>query len=208
MSTTILKTSQPETLSQAIRQVQAGKVIVIPTDTVYGLGCSLFNPDGISRMYSMKGRDSAKAIAVLLADPDQIDQVTLNLDERAKRLAEVFWPGALTLVVNKNPAIPEILSSLPTVGIRIPDDNFTRALIRAVGPMAVTSANLAGQASSTTVQEALDQLGEQVEVYVDGGKTPGGMSSTVVDCTGAEPVVLREGPVSVSGILQIWNSTG
>lgn len=200
----ILAETHPLALSLAIKQVQSGGVIVFPTDTVYGLGCSLFNPESIARLYEIKGRDSAKAIAVMLADTIQISQVAMGLDDRAVRLAERYWPGALTLVVKKHPSLPAVLSSLETVGIRIPDYGFARELIRAVGPMAVTSANLAGQPSGTSIETVLDQLGNQVPLMIDGGPSKGGLASTVVDCTGSAPVVLREGPISAAMIAEVW----
>lgn len=206
MTGIILAESHPMALQQAIDMVKAGGLIVIPTDTVYGVGCSLFNPESIAKLYEIKGRDTGKAIAVMLAEPEQVNQVADGLDGRALRLAERFWPGALTLVVKKHPTIPAVLSSLPTVGIRIPDYTFARNLIRAVGPMAVTSANLAGQPSSTSIQEVLEQIGDQIDLYIDGGKAAGWLSSTVLDCTGLEPVILRNGPVSAADILQVWHS--
>jgi len=201
----ILKHTQPAAIHQAIEHVRAGGLIAFPTDTVYGLGCGLFNTQGILRLYEIKGRDSAKAIAVLLADMDQIDKITTELSRGAVRLAESCWPGALTLVVPKNPAIPMELSTLPTVGVRMPDHSFARALLRACGPMAVTSANLSGQASAVTAEEVNTQLGGQVPLLIDGGRCAGGTSSTVVDCTGHEPIVLREGPISQETIQAIWH---
>jgi L-threonylcarbamoyladenylate synthase len=206
MTDKMIKESQPAALHRAMEVVKSGGVIVFPTDTVYGLGCSLFRPEGIARLYSIKGRDTSKAIAVLLADLDQVELVAKDLDARALKLASCYWPGALTIVVKKHPSIPEVLSALPTVGIRIPNHPFARALIRAVGPMAVTSANLAGQPSGTTIPDILAQLGDIVDLLIDGGKSAGGLSSTVVDCTGSEPVVLREGPIRQSEILHIWSA--
>ncbi len=203
---TILEQSHPLALSQAVQCVQSGGLIVIPTDTVYGLGCSLFNTESISKLYDLKGRETAKAIAVMLAEPGQIEQVAQGFTEQALRLAENFWPGALTLVVNKHPSIPSVLSSLPTVGLRIPDYPFIQELIRRTGPMAVTSANLAGQPSATNIPEVLEQLGDQLDLYIDGGSATGGVSSTVVDCTGEKPIILRQGPISEEQIQSIWNA--
>jgi L-threonylcarbamoyladenylate synthase len=205
MMGTILEQSHPLALSQAINCVQSGGLIVIPTDTVYGLGCSLFNSESISSLYGLKGRDTAKAIAVMLAEPGQIASVADQFSKQTLRLAETFWPGALTLVVKKHPSIPAVLSSLPTVGVRIPDYPFVQELIRKTGPMAVTSANLAGQPSATNIPAVLEQLGDQIDLYIDGGTAPGGLSSTVVDCTGEQPVILREGPISLEQILAVWN---
>jgi L-threonylcarbamoyladenylate synthase len=206
MTDKMIKENQPAALHRAMEVVKSGGVIVFPTDTVYGLGCSLFLPEGIARLYSIKGRDTSKAIAVLLSDLDQVELVAQDLDERALKLASCYWPGALTIVVKKHPSIPEVLSYQPTVGIRIPNHPFARALIRAVGPMAVTSANLAGQPSGTTIPDIVTQLGDIVDLLIDGGRSAGGLSSTVVDCTGSLPVVLREGPIKEPEILHIWSA--
>ncbi len=203
-----IKENHPHALPQAIEQVKSGGLIIIPTDTVYGIGCSLFNQDSIAKLYEIKGRDTAKAIAVMLADVEQVKLVASNLDNRAVRLAEQYWPGAVTLVVRKHPSIPAVLSSLPSVGIRIPDHTFDRTLIRAVGPMAVTSANLAGQPSSVSIPQVIEQLGDQIGMYIDGGESQGGLSSTVVDCTAKDPIILRPGPVSEEDIRRVWYSAG
>lgn len=201
----VIKHYKPAALHQAIEHVRAGGLIAFPTDTVYGLGCGLYNPQGILQLYEIKGREPGKAIPVLFADMEQIEEVASGFSKGAVHLAESNWPGPLTLVVNKNPAIPVELTPLPTVGIRIPNHSFARALLRACGPMAVTSANLSGQISAVTAEEVIAQLGESDVLLIDGGKCPGGSSSTVVDCTGEEPVILREGPISASAIRAIWH---
>ncbi len=201
----VIKHYKPAALHQAIEHVRAGGLIAFPTDTVYGLGCGLYNSTGILRLYEIKGREPGKAIPVLFAEMDQIEEVASGFSKGAVHLAESNWPGPLTLVVNKNPAIPVELTTLPTVGIRIPNHSFARAILRACGPMAVTSANLSGQTSAVTAEEVISQLGESDVLLIDGGKCPGGSSSTVVDCTGEEPVILREGPISASTIRAIWH---
>ncbi len=137
-----------------------------------------------------------KAIPVLIGDPADLEKVTLEVPETAVRLAARFWPGPLTLVVPKHPDLPEAVSATSTVGVRVPDHPLARALLRAAGPMAVTSANLSGQPSPSTAQEVFAQLGGRIALIIDGGKTPGGVPSTVVDCAGAELQILRTGPVS------------
>lgn len=205
MSGTILAVDHPLALAQAEEHIRAGKIVVIPTDTVYGVGCSLFNPESIARLYAIKSRDAAKAIAVLLSDPEQVTQVALDLNPKALALARAFWPGAMTLVVTKQPSIPVELSSLATVGARIPNHTFVRELARRCGPLAVTSANLSGQPSSLSLADVFEQLGQDLDLYIDGGAAPaGGLSSTVVDCTGDHPVILREGPVTGEQIEQCW----
>lgn len=204
MTVKIYKQHEGAALHQAIEHIRSGGVLVFPTDTVYGLGCGLFSISGIKYIYEIKGRDIEKAIAVLLADLDQIELVADSLSPGAFHLAERFLPGPLTLIVKKQPGVPSELSSLSTIGIRIPNHPFARALLRACGPMAVTSANLSGQPSSTSITDVIRQLGELIPMIIDGGQSPGGQSSTVVDCAGDEPLILREGPITISDIRKVW----
>lgn len=183
-------------LDEAYKVISAGGMIVFPTDTVYGLGVSAFNQQGIDRIFETKGREPDKAIAVLLADLSQLSLVSNGLNLAAEKIGARYWPGALTLVIPSQQGLPTNISPLPTIGVRIPDHEFARQLIRLTGPLATTSANLSGKPSAVTLHEAIDQLGEQVDLYIDGGQTPGGVASTVVDCTQDPPVILRPGPIT------------
>jgi len=127
----------------------------------------------------------------------------VNLPNSALKLAEAFWPGALTLVVPKHPNIPEEVSSLETIGIRIPDHEFTRALLNTAGPMAVTSANISGQDSPVDAGEVYAQLKGSLPLILDGGRTAGNLPSTVIDCTKDEIVILREGPITLDEIRRV-----
>jgi len=129
----------------------------------------------------------------LIADLADLNQVALNVSPSAYRLMEVFWPGALTIVVPKQPHIPVEVSTVDTVAVRMPDLDLARQLLRLTGPLAVTSANRSAGTNPCTAQEVLDQLAGRITAIVDGGQTPGGVPSTVVDCTQAAPVILREG---------------
>jgi L-threonylcarbamoyladenylate synthase len=120
----------------------------------------------------------------------------------AVKLASRFWPGPLTLVVPKNSNLPEAVSATATVAVRVPDHEVARAILRSAGPMAVTSANISGQPSPVTADEVFAQLGGRIELIINGGKTPGGMPSTLVDCTGNEPTILRDGPISMTELLR------
>ena len=178
----ILPTGQAESLQLALELLQDGQVVAFPTDTVYGLAADLHNPQAIQRLYAIKGREAAKAIGVLVGSPQVLDQITAGMNSLAQHLAQRFWPGPLTLVVPSHPSLPAILSPLPTVGVRMPDHVDALALLNLSGPLAVTSANLSGAASAVTAQDVYDQIGAQIPLILDGGKAPGGLSSTVVEC--------------------------
>jgi L-threonylcarbamoyladenylate synthase len=203
METKILPASSPDALPLALEILKRGGLVAFPTDTVYGVGALAFDGIAVESIYAAKDRPVEKAIPVLIGDPDNLVKVSLEVPEITLKLAARFWPGPLTLVVPKHPDLPEAVSAAPTVGVRVPDHPVARALLRAAGPMAVTSANLSGQPSPVTAQEVFAQLGGRIALILDDGKTPGGVPSTVVDCTGAEPQILREGPISREEIFTI-----
>jgi len=196
MSTIIIPASDPNALFASLDVLTAGGLVAFPTDTVYGLGCLVDRVESIDRLFVVKGRDTSKAIAVLIGEIDHLTIVSSGLSESAGSLAAHFWPGALTLVVPRNPALPANLSPLPTIGVRMPDHPFARNLLRQAGPLATTSANQSGWPSPVTAGEVLEQLNEKVDLVIDGGACPGGVPSTVVDCTGADLRILREGAIS------------
>ena len=195
--TNVIPASQPDAIRKAAAVLEALGTVVFPTDTVYGLAASAFSFEAIQKLFQIKDREQEKSIAVLLGSVDQLSAVTADPSPAALALGEKHWPGALTLVVPRHPEMPENLSPLPTLGVRIPDHPVALALLQTVGPLAVTSANLSGMPNTTTAEEVLAQLDGRVDLILDGGKTPGGVPSTVVDMTGAEPKVLRQGPTSI-----------
>jgi L-threonylcarbamoyladenylate synthase len=199
MNTEILPVSAA--LARALDLLRAGEAVAFPTDTVYGVGTLARDAAAVERLYVIKERALEKAIPILLADAADLSLVSLGENEMARRLAAAFWPGALTLIVPKHPAVPETVSPFATVGVRVPNHEFTRALIRAAGPLAVTSANLSGQASPRNAAEVAAQLAGRLPLIVDGGDAPGGLPSTVVDVTGDAPKILREGPISLEQVL-------
>jgi L-threonylcarbamoyladenylate synthase len=195
--TEILKSTDENALAKALLLIRSHQLVAFPTDTVYGLGASLESPEAIEKLYAVKGRDSAKAIAVLLGYSDDLEKVALQVGPMAKRFATQFWPGPLTLVVPRRPDLPENLSQYPTIGVRMPNHPVALALLRQTGPLAVTSANLSGAANTSTAEEVYTQLKGSISLILDGGRTPGGQPSTVVDCTGEAPQILRQGPVTL-----------
>lgn len=196
MQTKILPANDPNSLLHARDVLSRGGLVAFPTDTVYGLAADAYNSESIERLYVVKGRNSSKAIAILLSDFSELPQVSTNPGAIAQRLAEKFWPGPLTLVIPRHPNLPEVLSPFPTVGVRVPDHPIALQLLRLTGPLAVTSANRSGGRNALTAEEVRQQLGGHIHLILDGGQTPGGVPSTVVDCTTVELSVLRPGPIS------------
>jgi L-threonylcarbamoyladenylate synthase len=201
MKTEILSATSAEAIPRALEVLQAGGLVAFPTDTVYGVGTLAFNGKAVESIYAAKDRPIAKAIPILLGDWEDIEKVAISIPSTARKLASRFWPGPLTILVPKKPELPEGVSATATVGVRVPDHEVARALLRAAGPMAVTSANISGEASPTTAEEVVAQLSGRIQLIIDGGKTPGGIPSTVVDCSAEEIKVLREGPITEAELL-------
>jgi len=203
MKTEIIPASEIQT---ALKILQSGGIVAFPTDTVYGLGSPAFDNTAIESIYTAKDRPIEKAIPILIGDLSDLNQIAVDIPDMALGFAARFWPGPLTCVVPKKQTLPSAVSATPTVAVRIPDHPDARTLLRAAGPMAVTSANISGGASPSTAQEVYDQLKGRIPLILDGGKTQGGIPSTLVDCTGEKPVVLREGPISLSELMAALNS--
>jgi L-threonylcarbamoyladenylate synthase len=203
MKTEIISIDNPSTLQIAQQVLDNGGLIAFPTDTVYGVAAGIKNANGIDRLYDAKLRDLTKAIPILVSSQDQLNRVSQNLPDSAAQLAGKLWPGALTLVVPIRPGLPANISPTSTIGVRMPDYPFTLALLNCTGPLATTSANLSGGANTTTAEAVAEQLSGRIELILDGGKTPGGVPSTVVDCTVAPPRILRQGAISAETIQAI-----
>lgn len=196
----VLPAGDPGVLEQAVSVLRRGGVIAFPTDTVYGLGCLAGDPLAIVRLFEIKGRGRERAIPVLLAESSELPRVAQSIPGAASRLAEQFWPGPLTLVVPRRPELPAELGPEPTVGVRVPNHELARRLLRLAGPMAVTSANLSGGADSLTADDVSRAFSGGPELVLDGGPAPGGVPSTVVDCVSVPPRLIRRGPVGVEAL--------
>lgn len=183
--------------------IKRGGVVVYPTDTVYGLGCDPFNIEAVRRIFEVKG-EREKPLPVLVSGIELVEKIA-HLSDRARNLAEKFWPGPLTLVVPKKQALPDVVTrGLDSVGVRMPCHDVAMELTRlSNGFLIGTSANKTGRKSSQTAQEAAEQIGEKVDLILDGGATPLGMGSTVVDLTSGKLRVLREGPIGLEEISAI-----
>ena len=200
MKTKIVSANSPDAINLALDILKDGGLVAFPTDTVYGVGALVFDGKAIESIYTAKNRPIEKAIPVLIADADDMDKVGMDIPDIARRIAARFFPGPLTCIIPKQPTLPSAISATATVGVRAPDHEVARSLLRAAGPMAVTSANISGQPSPSTAEEVFAQLNGRIPLIIDGGKTPGGVPSTVVDCASDEIKILREGPISLEEI--------
>ncbi len=196
---------EPDAIALALSFLRAGHVIVVPTDTVYGVAADALIPEAVERLYIIKERPRTQPIPLLLADVDDLWLVIRSLPAAAHRLARAFWPGPLTLVLPARREIPAVVRAhRDTVGVRIPAHDRLRELIRRLGhPLATTSANLSGHPPALNVDDLLAQLGGRIPLILDDGPAAGGQPSTVVDCTGSQPVILRPGPISEEDIQRV-----
>lgn len=195
-------------LQRAAGVVREGRLVVLPTDTVYGVGADAFDEVAVAMVLAAKHRGREMPPPVLVPGARTVDGLAVDVPMYARILMRQFWPGPLTLVLRAQPSLQwDLGETNGTVALRMPDDEVALALLAEVGPLAVTSANVTGQPAATTAQEALDQLGGAVTVYLDDGPRTGGVPSTILDCTGAEPVVLRAGALGAAQIRAVLGVT-
>lgn len=188
-------------LKAAETAARGGSLVVLPTDTVYGIGADAFNSSAVAALLAAKGRGPDMPVPVLVGSWSTIDGLAQTVSDDARRLIEAFWPGALSLVIRQAPSLAWNLGDTHgTVMVRMPMHPVALDLLRTVGPMAVSSANRGGQPPATTAAAAEAQLGADVAVYLDGGVAPVGVPSTIVDLSGSTPRVLREGAVTAAAI--------
>ena len=196
--------------ASAIAVLRAGGVVGLPTDTVYGIGVALDAPGGIERLFQAKRRLPDRGIMLLLHDASQAATIG-TMGPAASALAAALWPGGLTVVVPQRADVPlpaVLTGGAPTIGLRVPDHDAPRALAAAVGPLPVTSANVSGLPEARDANRILHQLGDAVDLILDGGPAHGGPASTVVDCTGDRPLILREGAITLARIVSILDAAG
>lgn len=196
-----LYAGDPGAIDEAAKLLRHGHLVVLPTDTVYGIGAAAFNAAAVTRLYQVKQRPHQKGIPILLADFDDLEKVARHVPEIARRYIERFWPGPLTLIVPKRFDLPAAISPNEGIAVRIPDNDVARALIRtAGGAIAVTSANRSGRPPAQTAGQALVELGGWVAAILDDGPSPMSVASTVVSCLGSQPEIVREGPISAENL--------
>ncbi|PFG16819.1 translation factor SUA5 [Propionicimonas paludicola] len=203
MSETLDIRTDPEAAIQAaVDAVRDGECIVLPTDTVYGIGADAFSADAVRGLLEAKGRGRDMPPPVLIADASVLRSLTDELADEVLAVADAFWPGPLTLILPLQPELGLDLGDLgDTIAVRVPDHDFTRELLRATGPLAVSSANTTGNPAAASIAEAIEQLGDSVAVYLDGGPASGPVPSTIVDLTG-QPTILRAGRISAEALAQ------
>jgi len=199
----LLASSDLTAIETAAGALRNGELIAIPTETVYGLAI-LPTEEGVARLIAAKHRSTEKGIQLLVDDVGQVEALAV-LTPFARRLADRFWPGGLTIVLSRRDdvSVPEALGGgRPTLGIRLPDHDVPRTLARLLGPIAASSANITGEPPATDAASVATYFGDEVSLIVDDGPVRGGTASTVVDCSDpdAEPVVLREGAIAASDI--------
>jgi len=191
-------------LDLAASSVGRGELVVLPTDTVYGLGTDAFNGDAVAGLLEAKGRGRDMPVPVLVGSPRSLDGIATDLSSDARKLVEGFWPGGLTLVAWVAPSLQWDLGDTGgTVAVRMPLHPVAIELLVVTGPMAVSSANRSGSPPASTVDEAIEQLGESVSIYLDGGPCGAAVPSTIVDVTGAVVRVLRVGDVPVDALREL-----
>ena len=196
--------TRPLAITAAARAVSTGSLVVLPTDTLYGIGADAFSGDAVRALLAAKGRGPDMPVPVLVGSWTTIDGLVTAVPAPARALVEAFWPGGLSLVLPHAPSLTWDLGvTRGTVMLRMPLHPVALELLREVGPMAVSSANVSGRPPATTVAEAVEQLGDSVAVYLDGGPCRVGVASTIVDLTGAEPRILRTGAVDAAAIAEV-----
>jgi L-threonylcarbamoyladenylate synthase len=193
-----------DAITAAVDATRRGELIVLPTDTVYGLGADAFSPAAVASLLRAKGRGRDMPVPVLVGSWAALDGLVLFLPHRARDLVEAFWPGGLTLVVEHAPSLLwDLGDTRGTVAVRMPLHPVALEVLRETGPMAVSSANRSGTPPATTAEDARQQLGEDVYVYLDGGPSGEPVASTIVDLTGERPRMLRDGAVSAEQLQEL-----
>ena len=195
---------RPLGIASAVSALKGGRLVVLPTDTVYGIGADAFDNSAVAALLAAKGRGRDMPVPVLVGSWHTIDGLVYSVPPPARELIRAFWPGALSLVVRQAPSLQwDLGDANGTVMLRMPLHPVAIELLREVGPMAVSSANVSGRPAALTAADARDQLGDLVEVYLESGPSARQAASTIVDLTSSQPRVLREGPVTAAAIARV-----
>jgi tRNA threonylcarbamoyl adenosine modification protein (Sua5/YciO/YrdC/YwlC family) len=194
-------------IDAATAAIAAGDLVVLPTDTVYGLAADAFSADAVQRLVSAKGRGRDMPPPVLIGAPATLEALAIEVPAWLRAMTAELWPGPLTVVCREQPSLNwDLGDTRQTVAVRVPNHDVALAVLKATGPLAVSSANLTGEPAATTIDDAERMLGDAVAVYLDAGTSPGGMASTILDVTAATPRILRDGPIGLD-VLHRFNNT-
>jgi L-threonylcarbamoyladenylate synthase len=210
IETVRIKIHDPGALRHAVEALAQGQVIVFPTDTVYGLGAHAFLPDAVTELYVVKDRPKDLPIPLLLPDARAMLSVCASVPSMAWHMAERFWPGGLSLILPRSPAVPDaVTAGNPTVAVRVPDHPLVREMCRYLAaPLAATSANRHGEPAPVSADEAELALRGRIPLLLDGGRCPGGVASTIVDLSVAPPAIRRSGPVNSDQLMAFISQAG
>lgn len=193
----------------ATLEVRRGNLVVLPTDTVYGVGADAFDPAAVRKLLQAKGRGRDMPPPVLISAATTLDALAVGIPSLARALVDAFWPGPLTLVCRQQSSLQwDLGDTRGTVAVRMPDDSIALQILERTGPLAVSSANISGEPAATTVEQAEEMLGGSVEVFVDGGPTAGEQPSTIVDVTGEQGRILRAGALSLEQLNEVLEPLG
>jgi tRNA threonylcarbamoyl adenosine modification protein (Sua5/YciO/YrdC/YwlC family) len=209
----VLDATDPQTwgpaIDEAVNAISRGGLVVLPTDTVYGIGADAFDEAAVAALLAAKGRGRQMPPPVLVGEVATLDGLAIDVPDDARKLVEAFWPGGFTIILNAQPSLQWDLGDTGgTVALRMPDHPAALALLKRTGPLAVSSANKSGSPAAQDVADAERQLGGSVAVYLDGGQAPGGVASTIVDATGPTMRVVREGAVSLEALREVADVEG
>lgn len=194
-------------LEAAQKAIESGKLVVLPTDTVYGLAADAFSAVAVQRLLDAKGRTRQMPPPVLVGAPTTLDALAIEIPTYLRNMVSALWPGPLTVICNQQPSLNwDLGDARNTVAIRMPNDPRALALLKQTGPLAVSSANMTGQAAAQNVDDARRMLGESIAVYLDGGPTGSGVLSTILDVTGPTPRVLRNGAIDLATLHEFNNT--
>jgi tRNA threonylcarbamoyl adenosine modification protein (Sua5/YciO/YrdC/YwlC family) len=187
--------------------LEEGKLVVLPTDTVYGLAADAFSPRAVQNLLDAKGRGRSMPPPVLIGAPTTLDALAIDIPTWLRSTVEALWPGPLTIICRQQPSLTwDLGETHNTVAVRMPADKRALALLKQTGPLAVSSANTTGLPAAQTIEEAQEMLGGRVAVYLDGGPTASGTPSTILDATGTTPRILRQGAIALD-VLHTFNNT-
>jgi tRNA threonylcarbamoyl adenosine modification protein (Sua5/YciO/YrdC/YwlC family) len=209
----VLDATDPQTwgpaIDEAVNAISRGDLVVLPTDTVYGIAADAFDEAAVAALLAAKGRGRQMPPPVLVGEVATLDGLAIDVPDDARKLVEAFWPGGFTIILRAQPSLQWDLGDTGgTVALRMPDHPAALALLKRTGPLAVSSANKSGSPAAQDVADAERQLGSSVAVYLDGGQAPGGVASTIVDATGPTLRVVREGAVSLEALREVADVEG